>query len=129
MSGRIKNIAWHTRLLSDNTQKIVGGSFGGEVSIDTANRLVNSHFKVVVKNSGRSVFVDREGREVTLYILVNPEITDKGKAAIAQYQIEKKKQDYETQKREQENQNRIESLMEGLSSEEIIKRLSWELET
>ena len=124
MSGRIKNIAWHTRLLSDNTQKIVGGSFGGEVSIDTANRLVNSHFKVVVKNSGRSVFVDREGREVTLYIVVNPEITDKGKAAIAQYQIEKKKQDYETQKREQENQNRIESLMEGLSSEEIIKRLS-----
>ena len=124
MSGRIKNIAWHTRLLSDNTQKIVGGSFGGEVSIDTANRLVNSHFTVVVKNSGRSVFVDREGREVTLYIVVNPEITDKGKAAIAQYQIEKKKQDYETQKREQENQNRIESLMEGLSSEEIIKRLS-----
>jgi hypothetical protein len=121
MSGRIKNIGWHTRLLSDNTQKIVGGSFGGEVSIETANRLVNSHFTVVVKNSGRSVFVDREGREVTLYILVDPEITDKGKAVIAQYRAEKKRKDSEC---EQANQDMIESLMDGLTSEEIIKRLS-----
>lgn len=120
----MKNIAYQTRLDSDNTRKICGGSFGGEVSIETANRLVNAHLTVRVKDSGRAVFVDREGREVALYISVDPEITDKGKAAMAQYRAEKKLKDAVAQKREQEYQDKIESLMDGLSTEEIIERLS-----
>lgn len=78
----MKNIGYHTRLHLNNTIKVCGGSFGGTLDIETANRLVNAHFSVTVKNSGRPVFVDREGREVALYISVDPETTDKGKVAM-----------------------------------------------
>ena len=81
----MKNIGYHTRLHLNNSVKVVGGSFGGSLDIETANRLVNAHFTVIVKPSGRPVFVDREGREVSLYISVDPEATEKGKEAVKVY--------------------------------------------
>ena len=74
-----KNIGYHTRLYTDNTRKIVGGSFGGQIDAETVERLVNLHFEVFVKPSGRAVFVDQQGREVHLYLSVDPENTEKGK--------------------------------------------------
>lgn len=120
----MKNIGYHTRLISDNTKKICGGSFGGEVSIETANRLVNAMFSVVVTPSGTARFVDREGREVSLYMSVDPSATDKGKVAMAKYHADKKIKDAVEEARCKDNQDTIESLMEGLSDEEIIARLS-----
>ena len=79
-----KNIGYHTRLISDNTVKVVGGSFGGRFDIETANRLVKSHFSVAVKQSGRAVFVDKRGREVSLYFTVDAGETDAGKKALAE---------------------------------------------
>jgi len=85
----MSNIGYHTRLDRDNRVKIVGGSFGGTLCIDTANHLVNSHFEVKIKPSGRAVFVDREGREVSLYMSIDPDTTTKGKEVIKAYQEEK----------------------------------------
>lgn len=81
----LKNIGYHTRLDGKNSVKVTGGSFGGSLDVETANRLVRSHFTVIVKPSGRPVFVDRGGREVSLYISVDPEITDKGIEAMSAY--------------------------------------------
>lgn len=118
-----RNISYHTRLYSDNTRKLVGGSFGGSIDIETANRLVNSHFTVVIKPSGHPVFVDKEGREVSLYIHVDAASTEQGVKALAAWRAARTKQDREDQARRELERAEIEELMANLPPEEIVRRL------
>lgn len=117
------NIGYHTRLYSDNTHKVVGGSFGGEIDMETVNRLVKSHFSVLVKNSGTPVFVDREGREVTLYLSVDAGKSEKGVQAMKVWRAARAKQEAEAESRRTREQEEINELMEGLSHEDIVRRL------
>jgi hypothetical protein len=104
--------------------KITGGSFGGEVSMDTANRLVNSHkYTVVVKASGTPVFVDCEGREVTLYFTIDADKTAKGIEALKQWRQEQFRREEEARERSECETEEIDSLMSGLTHEEIVSRL------
>lgn len=120
------NIGYHTRLYSDASQKITGGSFGGEFDLATIERLVNAHFNVIVKPSGFPVFVDKQGREVWLYVTVDPRSTSKGKAAWAGWRLQQRHLE-EQQEREQASLSaEIENLMDGLSHEEIVRRLKGE---
>lgn len=118
-----KNIVYHTRLYTDNSQKIVGGSFGGEVNQDTVERLVKSHFKVVIKNSGAACFIDSNGREVSLYISVDPLKTEIGKLASAA----KFKEDSIRLQKEKDIQDKLdiqlENIMESMTTEEVIAKL------
>jgi hypothetical protein len=119
----MSNIGYHTRLYSDNTRKVVGGSFGGSIDIETVNRLVKSHFSVVVKNSGTPVFVDKEGREVSLYLSVDAGKTEKGELAMRAWRAEVAKQNVDEANRRERQQEEIDQLLEGLSHEEIVRRL------
>lgn len=119
----MKNVGYHTRLDGNNTVKVVGGSFGGAISMETVNRLVRSHFTVVVKNSGRPVFVDKQMREVNLYLNVDAGSTEKGAEALKEWRAERVKQLAEEEAQEERNQEEIDHLMEGLSHEEIVRRL------
>jgi hypothetical protein len=115
-----QNIGFHTRLYGNNSVKVTGGSFGGPFSIETANRLVKGHqFTVVCKPSGTPVFVDREGREVTLYFSVDPRDTDAGKAAMAVHLAERE----QLAKVEEEKRTRIEALLDSMSNDEVLSRL------
>ncbi len=118
-----KNIGYHTRRQSDG-QKMVGGSFGGSLDMDTANRLVNAHFSVAVKPSGRAVFVDREGREVSLYMSVDPDQTTKGIATLAAWRAEQAQKESQRAEQSQREQEQIADLMQNLSHDEIIRRLT-----
>ena len=62
-----KSISYHTRQVGTD-RKVVGGSFGGNIDTETVDRLVNAHFTVKVKPSGHAVFVDKQEREVGLYL-------------------------------------------------------------
>ena len=114
---------YHTRLRSNNTVKVVGGIFGGSLDLETANRLVNAHFTVKVLPSGFPTFVDKEGREVSLYMSVHPEATDKGKLALDVWRREQAAKERESEKREAEERSLVEDLMENLTHEEIVRRL------
>ena len=118
------NIVYHTRLYGNHTVKVCGGSFGGSLDIETANRLVSAHFNVVVKNSSTAVFVDKEGREVSLYISVDASSTDKGIAAIKQWREEKYAMEALEAAERELHEGTINDLMDGLSYEEIVRRLS-----
>lgn len=118
-----KNIGYHTRLYSDNRVKIQGGSFGGSLDMETAERLVKSWFTVIVKPSGTPVFVDREGREVSLYISVDARETDAGKAALKAWNAANEKAWAEQEAQEAAASEEIDDLMEGLSHKEIVRRL------
>ena len=118
-----KNIGYHTRLWADNTVKVVGGSFGGAIDMETVNRLMRL-FEVAVKPSGSPVLVDREGREVRLYLSVDVESTEKGKLAMKAWHAE---QTMLAEKAEADAEARAEDLeraMAGLSHEEILARLA-----
>lgn len=117
------NIGYHTRLISDNTVKVVGGSFGGSLDMETVNRLVNSHFSVTVKQSGHAVFVDRNGREVSLYFTVDARQTDAGKQALAEWRKLKAKEEEANEALAAQQSDEINQLMDGLTHEEIVKRL------
>lgn len=117
-----KNISYHTRLYSDNTVKVVGGSFGGSIDMETVNRLARL-FTVIVKTSGTPVFVDREGREVRLYLCVDAGSTKKGTEALKEWRAERAKQLEEEEAQLEREQGEIDQLMEGLSHEEVIRRL------
>lgn len=114
-----KNIGYHTRLDNANSCKVTGGSFGGAVDQETIERLVNNHFSVKIKPSGHAVFVDRQGREVSLYITVDPLNTEKGKQAKAAWNKEQSKA-YE---KEQEKEKLVEDLLSNYSSDELIALL------
>lgn len=113
------NIGYHTRLSGNHTVKCCGGSFGGSLDLETANRLVKAMFTVKVLNSGRPVFVDRQGREVSLYISVDPQTTEAGKLAL----MEDRKKREQLQQVEAEKMSRVQELIDGMSADELLKRL------
>lgn len=115
----IRNIGYHTRLVENSTIKCASGSFGGTLDLDTANRLVKSRFKVVIKPSGRPVFVDREGREAYLYFSIAPQYTEAGKAALSQHRVELAKQEEINKEKYLE----VEKLLDDLSIDEVLARL------
>jgi len=84
-----KSIGYHTRLANNSAIKVCWGSFGGSLDLETANRLVKAHFTVVAKPTGTLVFVDREGREVSLFITVDPARTEAGKLAREEFNRQK----------------------------------------
>ena len=104
------NIGYHTRAYNDNTTKLVGGSFGGKVDADTIERLVKSHFTVTVKPSGRAVFVDRSGREVSLYLTVDPSKTVAGREALAEYRRAQEQAQREEDAKRQQAMDAIDSM-------------------
>jgi len=114
-----KNIGYHTRLRNDNTVKIVGGSFGGFIDMETVNRLVNSQFEVIVKPSGTPVFVDKSGREVSLYLSIDAGNTEKGTVAMRAY----RHQMALNEKEQEAEQTEIDNILSELSNEEILRRL------
>lgn len=116
-----KNIGYHTRLTSDGS-KVVGGSFGGSLDMETVNRLVKAHFTVTVKPSGHTVFVDKAGREVRLYFAIDASQTEAGKQALATWR-NKQRQEAEVQEQQADE---ISQLLDSLTPEEIIKRLQRE---
>lgn len=117
------SIGYHTRLYSDNTKKIVGGSFGGSLDLDTVNRLAKNEFTVSVRESGVPVFVDRHGRQVTLYISVDAAATEKGIRALREWALANERNE-ETRKLQSEKEEaEIEGLLGCLSHEEIVRRL------
>lgn len=116
------NIGYHTRLYSNPNTKVTGGSFGGSIDMETVNRLVSS-FKVVVKPSGTPVFVDKEGREVFVYISVDARSTEKGKAALREHSVMKEKLEVARQNNAEREEQEIEDLMSVLTHEEIVSRL------
>lgn len=118
-----KNIGYHTRLYSNSAVKVCGGSFGGGLDSDTVERLVKSHFTVTIKPSGTPVFVDKEGREVYLYISVDARETEAGKAALKAYHEDNRKAWAEQEEQERLNACEYGDLMDGLTHEEIIRRL------
>lgn len=124
-----KNIGYHTRRMGLDNYKVCGGSFGksGEtdnsISQETIERLVKSHFTVAVKPSGSAVFVDKGGREVSLYISVDAKETSAGKAALKAWNEANWKAWEESERLEKQAQEEIDNLMEGLSHEEILRRL------
>ena len=113
------SIGYHTRRYDNNSVKLTGGSFGGKVDQETIERLVNSHFEVVIKPSGSAVFVDKENREVALYISVDAGETEKGKIALKEYRKSKEAE----REKEREKEIHIDELLSELSADEIIKRL------
>ncbi|UNY40419.1 hypothetical protein KLEP7_gp73 [Pseudaeromonas phage vB_PpeM_ KLEP7] len=119
----MRNICYHTRLHKDPKVKCCGGTFGGQVDAETIERLIKYNFDVKILPSGRLIFVDKEGRDVLLFISVDPESTSKGKNVLQEYQKQKRIEEEKQEKIEQEQNEEIEELTKGLSHEEIIKRL------
>lgn len=118
------SIGYHTRLHSNNSVKVVGGSFGGSIDADTVARIVKSHFTVVVKNSGTCVFVDKQGREVSLYLSVDARETEAGKAALKSYNEANRKAWKDAEAKERARNGEIDGLLSNLSYDEIVRRLS-----
>lgn len=79
------NIAYHTRLYGDQSKVCAEGVFGGCVDMTTAQRLVNAHFTVAVRKSGTPVFVDKQGREVSLYFTIAARDTPQGQVALKRF--------------------------------------------
>lgn len=117
-----ENIGYHTRAYLDHTRKLVGGSFGGAIDMQTVNRLTRM-FTVTIKPSGRAVFVDREGRECTLYLSVDAHKTDIGKAALAQWRVEQAAEAERAERQREREAEELETALAGLSHEEIMARL------
>jgi hypothetical protein len=116
------NIGYHTRLWHDNTRKITGGSFGGELNADTIARLA-SNYTVIIKPSGTAVFVDRSGREVYLYVTVDAATTVAGREALAAHYKRRCAEAQEAEARQAREDEELTEACANLTHEEILNRL------
>lgn len=116
-------ISYHTRRDDDSTVKVVGGSFTGKIDEKTVDRLVVSLFNVTIKNSGRAVFVDSQGRQVQLYLAVDPSETDLGKAALSAWSAQRAADAASAEEKALADADEVAKAMEGLSHAQIIERL------
>jgi len=91
---------------------------------DTIERLVNNGYTVTIKPSGVPVFVDIKGREVMLYVTIDAGECSKGRAAIEKHSLEQRAAREARREKDEREQAAIESLMAGLTYDEIISRLS-----
>ncbi len=115
-----KSIGYHTRLHTNNNVKIVGGTFGGDISLETANRLLSAHgYTVIIKPSGNPVFLDKEGREVSLYFTIDPALTEIGRKAIE----ENNRKQAALRRIEEEKEEEIYNILSSMSNDEILKLL------
>jgi hypothetical protein len=106
-------IYYHTRLDGTDT-KLVGGAREGTL----LNILED--FTVEFTPTGRATFIDSKNRKVNLYTKVDPSEHPGYAKARADYQ--KKQRDIEEEIAER--QKKIEKLLNALSDDEIIRRLS-----
>lgn len=114
-----KSIGYQLREYGNDNNKLVGGSFGGGIDLETIDRLVNAHLDVITLPSGNLCFVDKQGRKVTLKINVDPIFTAKGKAV----QTANAAELMQSCAKAQDLQQKVDDLMQGLSWEEIIRKL------
>lgn len=120
-----ENIGYHTRLYENSNVKVTGGSFGGRIDMETVNRLTR-FFDVVVKPSGTPVFVDKEGREVWLYLTVDPRTTEKGQQALAAWSKERERLQREEAERIEQQESELSDLVAKLGHDEVLRRLKGE---
>lgn len=113
------SIGYQLREYGNDSNKLVGGSFGGSIDLETIDRLVGAHLDVITLPSGNLCFADKQGRKVTLKINVDPIFTAKGKAEQAANDA-KLAQAYA---KAEELEQKANDLMRGLSWEEIIRKL------
>lgn len=113
------NIGYHTRLYSDNTKRVCGGIFGGAIDSQTVERLIKSRFTVTIKPSGTAVFVDKEGREVNLYLSVDARKTEPGKVAMKEHQRLRAIKQQEEEAKEKE----VGELIASMDTDELLRRL------
>lgn len=114
-----ETISYHTRLDSDNTVRVTGGTFTGGVDRVTVERLVMTFFTVVVQPSGRPVFVDRDGRRVSLYFAIDPATTEMGKLALA----EDRRARAAAQLIEDGQTRELQALLDTMTTDEALRRL------
>lgn len=111
-----KSIGWVARDSNNDNAKLASGSFGGSIDMETVERLIKAHFTLAMRPSGSPTFVDRDGRHVRLYLSIDPRMTEEGRRLIAQ-DAEKRRT------AEKELERELDDLLNGLSTEEAIKRL------
>ena len=112
------SISYHTRLDSDHRVKVTGGSRQGTYDQETVECLA-SEFTAVVKPSGRVVFVDSEGREVSLYIRIAPEDTKVGKVTLATHREQQRLKEVE----QIAKTRRLQSLLDSADEDTLIELL------
>ena len=119
----LSNISIHyrTRLVDDDVMSATSvweaaSSFGGAVDADTIERLVDRHFKVKITDKGAVYFEDRNGKIVHLYIRVNPAHVKQGVQLAKAWRAEQRA-------KEEQLQQEIDMLMDGMTQEEILDRL------
>lgn len=100
-------------------RKLSGGSTSGE---SWEEIMINPHMwgvEAKVTNSGRVQF-EKNGEEVMIYVLVRPELTPKGKAALAAWNIKQEKArqiEIKKQAREEEKAERLNEKLNDLIAE------------
>ena len=118
-----KSIVYHTRDYNNASVKLVGGTFGGSIDMDTIERL-SRLFIVEITDSGTPVWVDKDGRRCWLYITVDPERTEKGRAALDTYRKERARREAEQMELERRQEEAIASIVDRIGYHEALRRLS-----
>lgn len=104
----------------DGKSVIRSGAFPGPLSVDTLNKLVSTHFSATVRPGGLPCFADNSGKEIRLYVTVDAALTDCGQEALRRYYAERRAREREESLKEE----RIKTLMDSMTTDEILRRLS-----
>lgn len=103
--------------------------FGGTVHAAGWGDAVESSthgLEVKISPSGRSIWVDKQGREVDLYLCLSPELTVRGRELLQVARKERAEREAEEQARVTALEEHLSALLDSMTPEQAIERLSRE---
>lgn len=107
MSVKTRTYTYHIR--NTKGEKIIGGMIHAENLEDAAERVTHGFSATISQGGGRNIFVrDKDGIEVSIYLSVLPEYTERGQRELA---AERQKR-AEKRRKEQEEAEALEEALE-----------------
>lgn len=121
----MKATCYHARLAENNTVKTVGGTITAETLDQAAEQICAGKrgFTLRAKSGGRVTFVDSRGREVRVYLSIDPVVSPQGRAALAEFNAAEEKRRREVIAQEKEKQSKLEALIDSIGIDAAISKL------
>lgn len=87
----------HTR--GQNGEKYSGGTWYCDGDLNQAADQLTASHDIIVTNSGRVSFVDKNGRMISIYLTIDPAETEKGKRVLKEHNEKKRREEKERQEK------------------------------
>jgi hypothetical protein len=118
----MNSFCYHTRCYRSGS-KLSGGTIHADNYQDAIEK-ISRMFQVAMTPTGNLYYIDKQNRDVYLYISIHPEYTINGIEQVKSIRAERTKRQQIAYTEEERKRVQLESILDGISIDEAIEKLS-----